>query len=232
MASKILLVEDDPVLAKSLLFNLESDGYRSSWAQEIAQAQDRLNRETFDVMVLDLQLPDGNGIEFCRNLRLNSVRLPILILTAQSSEDAVVTGLTAGANDYVKKPFSTKELLARIRILAHGTSVGEVVNESSPDQAAFEGVTVQRNEKKIFFGSRSFSLNHVKMDILFYLISNARKIVSRETLLRYLDRESEVFDRTIDAHISQIRKLLKDQGITHIQITSVYGAGYRLETAS
>ena len=111
--SRILLIEDDPVLGKGVKLGLELEGYGVEWARDLRSAKAANETEKFDLAILDLGLPDGNGLTFCQGLREAGSRMPILILTAKTDEDTVVAGLTAGANDYIRKPFGSRELIAR-----------------------------------------------------------------------------------------------------------------------
>ena len=221
---KILLVEDDPALGKGLKMNLEYEGYEVEWARDLRTAV-RLNDELkFDLTLLDLGLPDGNGISFCDRTRAAGSRLPIIILTAQADEESVVKGLMAGANDYVRKPFGTRELVARIKTVLREPKVRE-------DQIRFENLVLLRDQRKVMWGASEIDLNRREFDLLTVLVENGESVVTRESLLARLDREGEILDRTMDSHLSHIRTKFRKAGVLGIQISSVYGVGYRLEKA-
>jgi len=220
--SKILLVEDDPVLGTGLKINLELEGYDVQWARDLRSAHGLNSDQRFDLAVLDLGLPDGSGLSFCQGIRNAGSRMPIIILTAQTDEDSVVSGLSAGANDYVRKPFGNREILARIK-----TALREPLTRDQ--QIRFGDILVLRDQRKVMFGSNEVELNRREFEIFLILIESGDSVVTRERLLSSLDRDGEILDRTLDSHLSHIRSKLRKAGILSLQITSVYGVGYRLE---
>lgn len=219
---KVLLVEDDPVLARGLEVNLKLESYQVSWAADLKSAEQLESKENFGLMLLDLNLPDGHGFQLLKKIRDKGSRLPIIILTAQTHEDSVVEGLQLGANDYVKKPFGNRELIARIKAILREPLMRETQLRFG-DLLLLPGQRVVRHQDKII------ELNRREFDILLLLTQRAEAIVSRESLLQNLDKEGEIFDRTIDSHISHIRNSFKKANLTSIKISSVYGVGYRLE---
>src|SRR5205085_8663007 len=132
----------------------------------------------------------------------HGVRLPIVILTAQSDEDSVVAGLTAGANDYIRKPFGNRELIARIK-----TALREP--KKREENVHFGNVIVLRDQRRVIIDQHAIDLNRREFDIFNYLVQQGDSVVSRENLLQFLDREGEILDRTLDSHISHIRSKLK-----------------------
>jgi len=220
--STILLVEDDPVLSRSVQINLETEGYKVFKADSIRSAFQANQTQKINLVILDLGLPDGSGFDFLSKLRDAGSRLPVIILTAQVDEDSVVNGLQLGANDYMKKPFGQRELLARIKAVLREPLTRE-------KQIRFEDVLILVDQRKVLFQERSIELNRREFDILLYFFEHAENIVSREALLNIFDKDGEIFDRTVDSHVSHVRSKLKTAGVTHIKISSVYGIGYRLE---
>ncbi len=219
---QILLVEDDPALARGIQVNLELEGYKYLRADSLKAALAFNEKEKIDLVVLDLGLPDGHGFDFLKKVREAGSRLPIIILTAQTDEDTVVEGLQLGANDFMRKPFGTKELLARIKAVLR-----EPVRRER--QIRFEDILILIDQRSVKFGEESVELNRREFDILLYLVERADNIVTREALLQIFDKEGEIYDRTIDSHVSHLRSKLKKQGVNSIKISSVYGLGYRLE---
>jgi DNA-binding response OmpR family regulator len=218
----ILLVEDDPVLGRGLSVNLELEGYRVLWVKDLKSAIKTNSQEKLDLVILDLGLPDGSGLNFLSEVRNTGSRLPILILTAQTDEDSVVEGLQNGANDYVRKPFGNKELLARIK-----NTLKEP--QSREAQIRFGDVLILFEKRQVVYKETEIELNRREFDILSYFIQHAETVVTREALLQILDKDGEIFDRTIDSHVSHLRTRLRQAGVTSIQISSVYGVGYRME---
>lgn len=220
--SHFLLVEDDPILGAGIKMNLEMEKYQISWAKDLLSAREMHNQNQYDLMILDLGLPDGDGLHFCRELRGNGTRFPIIMLTAQADEDTVVAGLSAGANDYIRKPFGNRELLARIK-----TALREPAAQG--DRIRFGNVLILKEQRRVQIDDKTVDLNRREFDIFTYLVNHGDNIVSRENLLQFLDRDGEILDRTLDSHISHIRAKLKKSEVTSVTIASVYGIGYRLE---
>lgn len=219
---QILLVEDDPVLGRGLVVNLELEKYQVQWVKDLKSAYETNEKSKLDLVILDLGLPDGSGFQFLQKIRDEDSRLPVIILTAQTDEDSVVHGLQSGANDYVKKPFGNRELLARIK-----TVLREPLSRDK--QIRFEDILLLIDSRKVMAGEKEIELNRREFDILHHFLVHADKVVTRENLLSTLDKDGEIFDRTIDSHVSHLRSKLKQAGVSTVQISSVYGVGYRLE---
>jgi two-component system, OmpR family, response regulator len=221
---RILLVEDDPGIGAGLKKSLEFEGYEVIWARDLRTANRENEEHEFQLVLLDLGLPDGSGISFCTSIREAGSRLPIIILTAQTHEESVVAGLQAGANDYVRKPFGNRELLARIENVLREPKTRE-------DQLRFVDLLVLRAQRKVMFNSSEIELTRREYDILVYLTENAESVVTRERLMNHVDQDGQISDRTLDSHLSHIRSKLKKAGLESIKISPVYGIGYRLEKA-
>jgi DNA-binding response OmpR family regulator len=219
----LLLVEDDPVLGKSLSVALKLDGYEVAWAQNLQQAKDLIRQNAFQLAILDLNLPDGSGLFLANTLKTESV--PFLMLTASGDEESVVNGFEAGAVDYVRKPFSNRELKARIQV---------ILKEEAKEEKSLQygGVSVMRDKRVVKWGEKTVELNRREFDIFCHFVANAENVVTRDSLLKLLDKEGEIFDRTIDSHVSHLRRRLRKAGIDSVQISPVYGVGYRLEKRS
>jgi two-component system OmpR family response regulator len=220
----VLMVEDDPAIARGLQVNLELEGFRVFWAADLRKAHLFNAKEELDLVILDLGLPDGSGFDFLTKLRSEGSRLPIIILTAKTDEDSVVDGLNRGAIDFMRKPFSNKELIARIK----------AVLRKPPDieeQLRYGELLILVKQRVVKFKEQSLDLNRREFDIILYLMQRADTVVSRESLLQMIDKDGEIFDRTIDSHVSHIRTRLRQCGVISVKISSVYGVGYRMEKA-
>jgi DNA-binding response OmpR family regulator len=222
--AKILLVEDDPALGRGLHISLQHKGYNVQWARDLKSAALLNTQHSFHLILLDQGLPDGNGISFLRQMRDNGSRIPVLILTAKTDEGSVVEGLESGANDYIRKPFGNLELLARIK-----TALQEP--QSRARQIRCGELLVLLEQRRVFFQERELNLKRREFDVLSYFVEHFDKVVTREDLMLALKNENEIFDRTIDTHISHVRSKLRQAGIQSLKITSLYGVGYRLESA-
>ena len=221
----IHVVEDDPILSRGLQVNLEIEAHRMMISHNIKNALEAHRNEKPDFVILDLGLPHGSGFDFLRVIRESGDLTPVIILTAQTDEDSVVKGLQMGANDYMKKPYSFKELRARMEVIMR-----KPVTTSK--LLSFENLSLNPESRMVKYGEIGVDLNRREFDILAVFVQRAEMIVTRDSLISSLDKESEIFDRTIDSHISHLRKKLRSSGINGIKISSVYGLGYRLERAN
>lgn len=220
--SNILLVEDDPILGEGLVISLKLEGYQILWAKNLAEGKMLFNNGEFHLVVLDIGLPDGPGTELCKHIRETNSEIKVIFLTAQTDEETVVKGLELGANDFVKKPFSHRELMARIKGQLRPTGV------VSKD-IKIGGLIISPEKRMVTFSGTEITVNRRQFDILTYFASHPDQIITREQLLTHLDQDGAIFDRTVDSHLSQLRKILKTNAVTGFQINSVYGIGYRLE---
>jgi len=219
-SKRILFLEDDPVIGAEIIGDLKEQGFATAWAKSLAEAKRLVREEHFDLVLLDVNLPDGNSLDLCRTLRESEPSLPILFLSARADEQSALSGLTAGADDYLRKPFSRRELLLKIR-RATGTRKGRI---------SFEGLVLDLDKAEargprgnpIEFSSTEFKL-------LVALASRPGEAISRDELLEKIDDDGEGLSDAITTHTSRIRRKLKDAGIVGIALTSVYGLGYRLE---
>ncbi|MBX7232217.1 MAG: response regulator transcription factor [Bdellovibrionales bacterium] len=218
----ILLIEDDPAIARGLQVNLESEGYRVLWANSLKSAFEINHKEKLSLAILDLGLIDGSGFDFLRTVREQGSRLPIIILTAKTDEDSVVEGLQRGANDYMKKPFGNKELLARIKATLREPHLRE-------NQIRWGDLLILVDQRVVRFKDTTVDIQRREFDILLALVEKPDVIINREYLIQQIGKDGEIFDRTIDSHISHLRSRLKKSGVNGIKISSVYGLGYRLE---
>ncbi len=220
---QLLLVEDDPILGRSLHVTLETEGYEVDWVQSLSGARESVIAKKPALFVLDVNLPDGSGYDLLTEIRQARADVPVILLTAKTDEDSVVRGLNLGANDYVRKPFGQKELLARISsALRAPTNIGK-------GPLRYESLSIDLEKRLVKHGERTLDLNRREFDILVHLVKHAEAVVTRESLLNALDRDGEIFDRTIDSHISHLRARFRKAEITDVQINSIYGVGYRLE---
>ena len=224
--AQIFLLEDDPILGKAIQLQLELENYGVLWAQSIQEARRIYSQSSgVDLFLLDVNLPDGDGFGFCKWLRQESVQTPIIFLTARTDEDSVVQGFTEGANDYIRKPFGHKELLARVK-----NQLSE--NKPSLELIRFAGLTLVKNQQILKTGTSFINLNRREFEILSVFFAQPETIISREQLISAFSAGEEIFDRTVDSHISHIRTRLQKHGVSNIKVTSVYGQGYRLEKTS
>ena len=223
---KILIIEDDKKISDLVKLYLENEGYQTSVAYDGRSGLDLFKSESPDFIVLDLMLPEIDGIEVARRIRTDS-KVPILMLTAKSEEIDKVLGLEIGADDYVTKPFSPKELVARIKaILRRVYQEGE--SETS-QIIRIKDLEIDYKKYQVKKGDEVIHLSALEFRLLCALASSPGHVYSRNQLMsKIYDNENEiVFDRTIDVHIKNIRKKLEDNPRDPTYIESVFGVGYR-----
>jgi DNA-binding response OmpR family regulator len=220
--TRILLVEDDPLILKSLKMSLVYQGFEVSTRDTIAAAKEMLCKEAFDLLILDVNLPDGTGFDLCRIIREGNDQVPIIMLTARVDEDSAVKGMTVGADDYVRKPFGVNELVVRIQKL-----ISRKIK--SKTFLAFGPIKMDLSKRMAFAEDTELNLGKREFEILHLLLKKQGDVVTREEILNALGENSEIYDRTIDSHLSHLRKKLRDSKGRSVLITPVYGVGYRLE---
>lgn len=218
----VLLVEDDAALAQMLSSHLSRDGFDVVLAADGATALNLVNRHGPDVIVLDIGLPGLDGIDVCRVLRSRADWTPLLFLTARDSEDDRVAGIETGADDYLTKPFSPRELTARIRGLLRRTVRSEEPGE--PELLSLGDVEVDLGARRVTVAGTSCELTPREFDLLAYLVARPGRVVGREhLLLEVWGPDSEAGPRTVDVHVAQLRA----KGIGMIR--TVRGSGYAAE---
>jgi DNA-binding response OmpR family regulator len=214
----ILLVEDEEDIATLVRTYLERDGFRVIWAARAGEGLQALDQNEIRLAILDLQLPDGDGLDLCRAIRATS-RLPIVIVTARDEEIDRITGLELGADDYVTKPFSPRELVARVRA---------VLRRSEPDDdedlVALGDIVLERAGRTVSVAGSDVELTGMEFDLLAFLIAHPGIVMTRERLLeRVWGLEFPGGTRTVDVHVAQLRRKLDRPDV----IRTVRGSGYK-----
>jgi two-component system phosphate regulon response regulator PhoB len=223
---RIFLVEDEDALAMLLRYNLESAGYDVEAIGRGDEAELRLRDEVPDLIVLDWMLPGLSGFELCRRLRLRSEtqRLPILMLTARGEEGDRVRGLANGADDYVVKPFSVPEFMARVSALLRRVNPARVAN-----RLVMGDLTLDRDTHRVLRNEHDMHLGPTEFRLLEHLMQSAGRVFSRAQLLDAIwGRENEIDERTVDVHVGRLRKALGSPPLPD-PIRTVRGAGYSFD---
>ena len=221
MSVRVLLVEDDARLAGMVADYLGEAGIRSAIAATGSEAQRLLKRDAFDAVILDLMLPDTDGLDLCKRIRAESP-IPLLMLTARGDPLDRVVGLELGADDYLPKPFEPRELLARLRAILRRS------RDTAPaDVLRFGRLEIDRAARQVHIDDREKPLTGFQYTLLLALAERAGRVLSRDALMD-LTRGSalEEFDRSIDVHISRIRAAIEDDPKKPRRILTVRGAGY------
>jgi DNA-binding response OmpR family regulator len=221
--SRILIVEDEPGIAFALESDLQTEGYDVTLVSDGVEAMRRARAESFDLILLDVMLPHKDGFEVCRELRRGGLTTPIIMLTARTQEAEKVLGLDVGADDYVTKPFSPRELRARIRaIFRRGATDGEVhrFGRCELDMARFE----LRRE------GRRLEATHTEIKLLAAFIRGRGRVLTRESLLDQVWGSGVyVTDRVVDNHVVALRKKIEDNPAMPKYLISIRGVGYRFD---
>ena len=222
----ILLIDDDLRLSAMVGDYLRGHGYDVSNAPSLAAGRELLARQTFDALVLDLMLPDGDGLDLCKELRASPRHrhLPLLMLSARGEPTDRIVGLEVGADDYLPKPFEPRELLARIRALLRRAAQS---SDDGDDVLRFGRLEVDNGLRQARLDGQSCDLTSYQFDLLHVLAQHPGRVMSRDQIMDALKGHPlEAFDRSIDVHISRIRAAIEDDPKEPRRILTVRGVGY------
>ena len=221
---KILIVEDEPDMVLGLKDNFEFEGYEVVTASDGAAGLERARSEKPDLLVLDIMLPKLSGLEVCKTLRAEGFRAPIIMLTARGQEIDKVVGLELGADDYVTKPFSIRELLARVRAILRRTEGGK----KRLSRYRFSDLELDFETYRATRGTERLEMSPREFELLRYLIERKGETVTRDQLLEDVwGYESYPSTRTVDTHIAKLRAKIGDSGSEPRYIMTIHGVGYK-----
>jgi len=224
-AANILVVEDEPAVREMLRFVLEQDGFSVHEVEDAESARERINAQAPDLLLLDWMLPGASGVELARGLKRDPLtrEIPIIMLTARGEEDDKVRGLESGADDYVTKPFSTRELLARIR-----TVLRRAAPHAGEEVVRVDILTLDPGSHRVSAGDAAVELGPTEFRLLHFFMTHPERVYSRSQLLdRVWGTNVYIEERTVDVHIRRLRKALEPTGCDAL-LQTVRGAGYRL----
>ena len=222
---KVLVAEDEESIREFIVINLTRSGYTVEQAENGAVALEKFAKDEsgFDVAILDIMMPEVDGLAVCKQLRAKSSDLGIIMLSAKTQEMDKITGLMFGADDYVTKPFGIMELLSRIRSVLRRTRKPQ---EAGKKLLSFDGIVVDQEQHSVTSGGREVQLTLKEFDLLCYLLLNKGIVLSRDQIMQAVwDSPFEMESRTIDMHIMSLRQKLGNEGAC---IRTVRGVGYRL----
>ena len=222
---QILVVEDEPDILEVIEYNLAREGFRVHSARDGEEGLRRARQELPDAIVLDLMLPGLDGIEVCRRLRADDVTraTPILMVTAKGEEADIVVGLGIGADDYLAKPFSPRELVARLRAVLRRVQLQQ--QRADADRLEFDGLVVDRARHEVVVDGAPGTFTPTELRLLHFLASHPGRVFTRDQLLaRAIGEHAVVLDRNIDVHVRSIRRKL---GAQRERVETVRGVGYR-----
>ena len=222
--AKILVVEDEPAMVAGLRDNFEFEGYEVITAQDGIEGLERALEESPDLVVLDVMMPRMSGLEVCKQLRAKRASLPIIMLTARGQEIDKVVGLELGADDYVTKPFSIRELLARVKSVLRRTAV----LPKDKEQHSFSDVEVDLRRCRVVRSGKALDISSKEFDLLKYFICHPGETLSRDRLLEDVwGYENYPTTRTVDTHLVRLRQKLEPDPEQPQYFLTVHGTGYR-----
>ncbi len=222
----LLLVEDEPHIAQGLVFNLEEEGYRVTHVESGEQALEKLAKNSYNLLVLDLSLPGIDGLEVCNRLREQENQIPILMLTARGSEQDRITGLSKGADDYLAKPFNLREFLLRVAGLLRRANWQPPRQENGQYQFGSNRIDLETHQA--ITPARTIQLTELEMKILLLFFDQEGKVLSREKLLKQVwGMAPETETRTLDNFIVRLRKYFEVDPTKPLFFRTVRGRGYR-----
>jgi DNA-binding response OmpR family regulator len=226
--ARVLLVDDEPTLVDTIRYNLRRDGYEVQVAGEGNEALRLARVSSPDLVVLDLMLPGLDGLEVCRQLRREST-VPILMLTAKDDEIDKIVGLEVGADDYMTKPFSMRELLARVRAMLRRSRMAQQVTDGDEARAVRSGdLEADPLQRRVVLGEQSLQLKPKEFDLLTYLMQQRGRVLTRDQLLERVWGYTFAGDtRTVDVHIRWLREKIEEDPSTPRRLETVRGVGYR-----
>jgi len=229
MNEQILLVEDDEAIADALRLHLEQAGFRLHHERDGLAAIEAVDRQRWDLVLLDLMLPGADGWDVCRHLRQKHPGVPVIMLSARSAEAHRVLGLELGADDYLAKPFSMLELVARVRALLRRIEQLRAQG-SAPEAMHFGRFRLDTAERRLFDGDSAVALTHREYDLLSFLARHPGRTFGRDELLRRVWGSGfDGYEHTVNSHINRLRNKVEDDPREPKRIVTVWGVGYRFE---
>ena len=224
MTKKILIIEDEPDIRKTLVYNIAREGYDVTTASSLSEGKQHIDLASFSLVILDLMLPDGSGLDLCRDIKsdANKSNIPIIILTAKDDEVDKVVGFELGADDYVTKPFSVRELILRIKAVLKR---GKTQPESLEIKRQFGELVIDIESHETFVNNEPIVLTALEFKLLLQLIDRRGRVQSRDQLLSDVwGYSTDVTTRTVDTHIKRLREKLGPMG-KYVQ--TIRGVGYK-----
>ncbi|HBE79008.1 MAG TPA: DNA-binding response regulator [Firmicutes bacterium] len=230
--SKILIIEDELNISNLLKLHLEREGYQVAQVFDGLAAMDSFLKLMPDLVILDLMLPGKNGLDICKEIR-EKYDTYILMLTAKQEELDKILGLELGADDYVIKPFSIRELLSRVKVLLRRPHLNKSEKEAEEQPLSSGELELRPSQMEVRLGGRRLLLTSLEFDILYFLMRNKGIVFKREQLLEKIwGDDSYVYDRSIDRIISQLRKKIESNPASPKKIVTIWGVGYKFDENS
>jgi len=225
--TRILLIEDDKNISELVNLHLNNIGFQVETAYNFTKGKQLALTKKYDLVLLDLMLPDGDGMDICRALRMEKVQTPIVMLTAKSEEIDKVLGLESGADDYITKPFSIREFIARVKAIIRRSSMPF---HTGDDQSVlqFDELKIDSTKRKVTKNNRNIELTKKEFELLYYLAKNKGITYSREKLLNIIwGYDFAGYDHTVNSHINRLRAKIEDYPTKPKYILTSWGIGYK-----
>lgn len=227
--TKILIIEDESSFSEALSFLLEKEGYSTAIAETGKEGLAIFNSETFDLVLLDLMIPEVSGIDVCRTIRTSS-QVPIIMLTAKDTEIDKVVGLELGADDYVTKPYSSRELVARIKAVLRRGSLDSDTTSTSSGIHEIAGIRMDVDRHQVSVNGTAISLPLKEFELLEFLLRNAGRVLTRGQLIdRVWGGDYYGDTKTLDVHIKRLRSKIENDPANPALIQTIRGLGYKFE---
>lgn len=220
---KILIVEDEKALANDIITYLKPEGFRCEWAANFEEGRDKILHHEYDCVLLDVMLPDGNGLDLLKQLRQTDSIAGVIILSAKGSIEDKVEGLNLGSDDYLPKPFHHAELMARIQSLVRRKQFG------GNERILFNELEINLSSKTLWVRGSEVVLTKKEFELLLFFLGNKNRVLSKSTLAEHLSGDmAELFDNHdfVYAHVKNLKKKLREYDV-HEYINTVYGYGYK-----
>ncbi|SEA49733.1 two-component system, OmpR family, alkaline phosphatase synthesis response regulator PhoP [Thalassobacillus cyri] len=228
MAEKILIVDDEESIVTLLKYNIEQAGFKTEVAYTGSEALHKAESDDFDLIVLDVMLPEMDGMEVCKQLRVNQMDTPVLMLTAKDDEFDKVLGLELGADDYLTKPFSPREVVARIKAILRRSN--RVMKEDNFESIQIADLTIYPQQYEASIKNEQLTFTPKEFELLLYLAQHKGKVLARDQLLSAVWNYDFVGDtRIVDVHVSHLREKIEPDTKKPVYIKTIRGLGYKME---
>ncbi|MCP2035159.1 two-component system alkaline phosphatase synthesis response regulator PhoP [Planomicrobium sp. HSC-17F08] len=230
MLKKILIIEDEHSIATLLSYNLVQAGYETIIANDGKEGYEKALTEKPSLVLLDLMLPSMDGVEVCKSLRQQKVQTPIIMLTAKDDEFDKVLGLELGADDYMTKPFSPREVVARVKAVLRRTDQTSIAQADSSAPLTFGNLKVFPEQFEVYLGEEQIEFTPKEFELLVYLMENKNRVLTRDQLLSAVWKYDFAGDtRIVDVHISHLRDKIEENSRKPLYIKTIRGLGYKFE---
>lgn len=223
---RVLVVDDEPQIGEVLRAYLEREGFEPVVRTTVKDALAQIQSAPPDLAILDITLPDGNGLDVLRSVAER--RVPVIMLTARTEEIDRIVGLELGADDYITKPFSAREVVARVRAVLRRAAAGEGAASNGP-QIRIGALEIDPSAHEVRVGGTPVSLTRAEFRILTVLAEHPGQVFTRGQLLDKLDDEGSIFERTLDRHINNLRRKIEPNAAEPEYVLTVYGVGYKMK---